>query len=215
MWLAFENVSIGYDGQPPVLKGVQLRIGQGLWVVTGRNGSGKTSLLRCAAGILRPQSGRLLWNGTDAWTNPAQYRWHLGYAPQEILDLPDGSAYNYLIYLAAVKGIKRSHQVNRVRAVMAMVGLADGALSTLSAGMKRRLLLAVALLNDPDLLILDEPTSDLDPEEKVSMRLLLSDLAQERIVLLSTHVTEEIEGLADGWVSVNEKGAALHGDPVR
>lgn len=215
MWLSFEEVSIGYGGQPPVLERVSFRVGTGLWAITGRNGSGKTSLLRCAAGILRPLSGRLLWNGQDAWSHPSAYRWHLGYAPQESLDLPDERVSRYLTYLAAVKGIKPALHKARVREVMAVVGLTDGALHLLSGGMKRRLLLAAALLNDPDLLILDEPTHDLDPEEKVRLRLLLQDLAQERIVLLSTHLVEEMEGMVDGWLRVTEKGVTLHGDPVR
>lgn len=202
MALQFDQVSIGYSGAPPVLGPVNLKLGYGLWLLTGRNGSGKTSLLRCAAGILRPRSGRVSFNDVDAWRSPLLYRWHVGYAPQDLLDLPDTTAREYLVYLAGLKGVKAALQADRVAEVMALCGVPDGPIGSFSAGMRRRLSLAAALLNDPDLVLLDEPTSGLDPSEKVSIRLLLSDLAAERTVLLSTHLPEEFDGVAEGCLRI-------------
>jgi ABC-2 type transport system ATP-binding protein len=213
--LRFDQVVIGYDGAPPVLGPVNLQIGRGLWLLTGRNGVGKTSLLRTAAGILRPRSGRVTFGDIDAWRSPLLYRWHVGYAPDDLLDLPDTTARQYLAYLAALKGVRPRLQADRVREVMALVGLPDGPIPALSAGMRRRLALAAALLNDPDLLLLDEPTSGLDPGEKVSVRLLLTDLAAERTVLLSTHLPQEFDGIVDGCLTIAANEVTLHGDPDR
>lgn len=212
MWLSFERVSIGYNGHPAVLEEVAFRLSTGLWVLTGGNGSGKSSLLRCAAGILRPRSGTVRWNGEDAWARPLAYRYCLGYAPQELHGLPDTSAREYLAYLGSVKGIRPAFLGGRIMEVMALTGAPHGRISLMSAGERRRVVLAAALLNDPDLLVLDEPTADLDPEEKVRLRMLLADLGSERIILLSTHVPEELEGVAEGGLIVSDKGVTMYAD---
>lgn len=213
MWLSVQQVTLGYPGGPPVLEGVDLDLGPGLWAMVGANGSGKSSLLRCAAGILQPRQGRLAYNGGDAWQRPAQYRYHLGYAPQEVEEFPDLAASQYLSYLAALKGIRPALQAARVREVLAMMRLEDGLPARYSAGMRRRLAIAAALLNDPDLLLLDEPTVGLDPQEIRRLRDLLGRLAADRIILLATHVPEEWDGVADHWVVVENKGAYIHGHP--
>jgi ABC-type multidrug transport system ATPase subunit len=210
--LTLSDVTIGYGAAPPVLTGVQLRVGRGLWLLTGANGSGKSSLLRCAAGILRPRSGRVRFGGADAWAEPTAYRWQLGYAPQELLDLPETSGHGYLAYLAALKGIRPALQAERVSAVMALVRLPDGQIAAYSAGMRRRLALAAALLNDPDLLLLDEPTEGLDPAEVVHLRLLLGDLAADRTTLLATHLPEAFEGVATGRLHITAEGVIPLGD---
>lgn len=215
MWLQFDQVSIGYPGGPPVLREISFRVGAGLWLLTGPNGSGKSSLLRCAAGILRPRSGRLLWNGDDAWERPSRYRWHLGYAPQDLHDLPDLTVQQYLGYLGSLKGVRPQFLTDRTREVAALAGLADGPLAALSTGMKRRLGLAAALLNDPDLLILDEPTAGLDIEEKLTLRMLLSDLAEERVLLVATHLPEELAESAAGHLRVRNGGVTIDADRDR
>lgn len=215
MWLQFDRVTIGYPGGSPVLEEISFRVGPGLWLLTGPNGSGKSSLLRCAAGILRPRAGRLLWNGGDAWQSPSRYRWHLGYAPQDLHDLPDLTAGQYLSYLGSLKGVRPALQSDRTRDVMSLAGLTDGPLTTLSTGMKRRLGIAAALLNDPDLLILDEPTAGLDIEEKATLRILLSELADFRILLVATHLPEELAEMAAGHITIRNGGVTIDADHHR
>lgn len=203
MQLEFVNVICRYGRGRPVLSEVSLRLGRGLWTVSGPNGAGKSTLLRCAAGLLPPDRGRLLWNGVDAVRLGGRYRWHLGYMPQEPAAYPDLTARAYLHYLAALKGIRHERQSQRVAEMLDLVGLtacADRLPSGLSAGMKGRLALAQALLNDPDLLLLDEPQASLDPEEQVRFRLLLADLALDRIVLAVTSRPEDLKGTAEGEI---------------
>lgn len=210
MWLAFEQVAVGYGNGMPVLCNVTFRVGTGLWLVTGANGAGKSSLLRCAAGILRPGSGHLRFNSQDAWENAPAYRWRLGYAPQDVEELPDLRTAEYLTYLAALKGIRPAFQQGRAAELMRVYALPNQSLPTLPAGMKRRLALAAALLNDPDILVLDEPSAALDPQEKVRLWLHLAQLATNRIVLLATCVPEEAVHLASGRLVVENGSVSSH-----
>jgi len=210
--LEFSDVAAGYGAGPPVLTGMSFSLGPGLWLVTGPNGSGKTTLLRCAAGILPPRAGQVRLGAVDAQADPIAYRWHLGYAPQELLDLPETRAKAYLTYLAALKGVRPAFRGKRVAAVMDQVGLSDGAIDAYSTGMRRRLVLAAALLNDPDLLLLDEPTQDLDPAELVQLRMLLAELSADRIVLVATNLPDALSGGASGCLQITAGGVSWRGD---
>lgn len=165
----------------------------------GPNGAGKSTLMRILATITQSSSGRVLWNGTDVARNPDALRGVLGYLPQDFGVYPNLSAIEFLEYLAAVKGIPAAAARRRISELLALVNLADAAkrpLGGYSGGMRQRVGIAQALLNDPQLLIVDEPTAGLDPEERVRFRNLLSELSGERIVILSTHIVSDVEAVA-------------------
>lgn len=215
MWLSFEQVTLRYERGAPVLTDVTFRVSSGLWQVVGPNGAGKSSLLRCAAGLLRPSAGSLCFDGEDVWSNAPAYRWRLGYAPQDVEELPDLPAGRYLAYLAALKGIRPEYQQSRAKEMLRTFALPDRSLPGYSAGMKRRLAQAAAMLNDPDVLLLDEPSAGLDPQEKVWLWLYLAQLAQERIILLATCVPEESAHLASGRLAVMNGSVTCHADSHR
>lgn len=215
MKLTFDSVTLAYHRRRPVLEAVCLALGPGLWLLVGSNGSGKSTLLRCAAGLLPPSRGRLLWDGRDAYRLDGRYRGLLGYAPQELGGYPDLTVRTYLTYLCALKGIRPSRQAGRVAELLDMLGLAvaaDRPAGLLSGGMKTRLGLAQALLNDPDILLIDEPTAGLDPEERVRFRQWLADLARDRIVLMATNVPSDLDGAADGIIRLGNGGVEAFND---
>lgn len=206
MWLTFDAVSCGYGGRP-VLSGVSVRLGTGLWVLLGPNGAGKSALLACAAGVMRPLDGRLLWNGQDAYALAGRYRRHVGYVPQEPLDYADLTPRSLLLYLATLKGIRPGLQAERVTEMLELTGVGAAAgrvIGTLSMGLRARLSLAQALLNDPDILLLDEPAPGLDPGERVRFRNLIQDLGRDRIVLLATNIPEEAVDIAAGVLRLRD-----------
>ncbi len=189
MSLEFSGVWLELGGRA-VLRDLTLRCGTGLTAVLGPNGAGKSCLLRVAAGVLRPSRGHVRWLGLDAVRDPFWYRDCLGYLPQRAVLYPDMTAREFLGHLAALKGIPRRLVPDRVTAVLELVGLADRAAvptGRLSHGQRRRLGLAQALLNDPYLLVLDQPTAGLDPESRVSVLALLRKLAADRVVLMATN----------------------------
>jgi len=209
MLLTWENVTLG---APAVLEGVNLVLRRGLWGVAGL---GKTTLLRCGAALTRPHRGRLLFDGDDIWDDPVAYRWRVGYVPQDAEELPPVGAVQYLEYLGALKGIRPQYQRSRASQMLAYFALPDRSLATYSAGMKRRIAVATALLNDPDILLLDDPITGLDPEERINLLNCLTQLADERIILLATSLPEEADGAVQGWVMLRSKGAHLHADSYR
>ena len=187
-----------YRGGVQALKGVDLTIESGMFGLLGPNGAGKTTLMRILAGILRPTAGSISvgeWDGTTEKGRTAIKR-VLGYLPQDLGMYPDLSAREFLDYIGILKGMdERKVRKARVEELLETVALSDVAqrkLKTFSGGMKRRVGIAQALLNDPQLLIVDEPTAGLDPEERIRFRNLLSDLGGNRTVLLSTHIVEDI-----------------------
>lgn len=211
MRLTFAALSCGY-GRTPVLTDLSFTLRRGLWLITGPNGSGKSTLMRCAVGLLPPIAGRLLWDGADAYRLAERYRWHLGYAPQETGGSPDMPVRAYLHYLAALKGIlpaRRAARVNEVITIASLTEVADRPVPDLSGGLQQRMGLAQALLNDPDLLLLDEPAVSLDPEERVRFRQLLLDLSADRIVLTATNLPDELDGMASGIIRLSSGRAIL------
>lgn len=172
----------------------------GVYGLLGANGAGKTTLMRMLCGILEPSSGKVLFDGHNIVDMGAQYRNILGYLPQDFGYYPDYTAQEFLMYIAALKGIPRQAAKKRSMELLDTVDLGSVSskkVKTFSGGMRQRLGIAQALLNSPKVLILDEPTAGLDPKERVRFRNLISDLAIDRIVLLSTHIVSDIEAIAD------------------
>jgi ABC-type multidrug transport system ATPase subunit len=199
MELTIERLSKRY-GRDFALRELSLRIAPGLLGLVGPNGAGKTSLMRMIATLLEPTEGTIRWNGQDIRTHGQVLRQVLGYLPQDFGIYPEFTGRQFLRYLAAMKGLPSSLVHRRVNEVLEVANLeaeADRKLPTYSGGMKQRLGIAQALLNDPELLIVDEPTAGLDPAERVRFRTLLASLTRNRIVLLSTHIISDVEAVAN------------------
>jgi ABC-2 type transport system ATP-binding protein len=206
MELTLERLNKRY-GQQWALHQLSLRLSPGLLGLVGPNGAGKTSLMRMIATLLEPTEGRILWNGQDIRTHGHLLRQVLGYLPQDFGIYPEFTGRQFLHYLAAMKGLPSSLLHQRVDEVLEMVNLeqvGDRRLPTYSGGMKQRIGIAQALLNDPELLIVDEPTAGLDPAERVRFRTLLASLTHNRIVLLSTHIISDVEAVASRLVILQE-----------
>lgn len=177
---------------------ISLRLGKGVYGLLGANGAGKTTLMRLLCGVLRPDSGGVSFDGADVTSE--QYRANLGYLPQDFGYYPDFTGMDFLLYMAALKGLNKSAAKKNALELLKLVALEDSGkkkIKTYSGGMKQRLGIAQALLGNPYLLILDEPTAGLDPKERVRFRDLIAELGKERIVLLSTHIVSDIEHIAD------------------
>jgi ABC-type multidrug transport system ATPase subunit len=183
----------------------------GMLGLVGPNGAGKTTLMRIIATLLPPTTGTVRWNGLDVGLGGQKIRARLGYLPQQFGVYPEFSARRFLRYLAALKGLERARRHRRVDEVLELVNLeadADRRLSTYSGGMLQRVGIAQALLNDPDLLVVDEPTAGLDPSERVRFRTLLAGLTGDRLVILSTHIVSDVEAVA-GRLVVMRGGTVL------
>ena len=189
----------------------------GVYGLLGANGAGKTTLMRMLCDVLRPTSGELLLNGRSARALGAAYRSHLGYLPQDFGYYPEFTALNFMEYMASLKGIERPAARRRSLELLEAVGLADVGrrkIRTFSGGMKQRLGIAQAMLNEPDILVLDEPTAGLDPKERVRFRNLIASFAQDKIVLLSTHIVSDIEYIADEVIVMRAGSFIMAGDPA-
>lgn len=179
---------------------VNFTMTNGVYGLLGVNGAGKTTLMRMLTTLIKPTSGEILWDGQDVYAMDGQYRKLLGYLPQDFGYYPDFSIHDYLMYIASIKGIRPTVAKERVKLLLKQVGLVRARhkkMKTLSGGMKRRAGIAQAMLNDPKILILDEPTAGLDPSERIRFRNLISELSEDRIVLLSTHIVSDIEYIAN------------------
>ena len=212
MDLQIDELSKSYDGHW-ALHDVSLRAASGLLGVVGPNGAGKSTLLRILATLVEPTAGTARWHDLDTRTDAGAIRRILGYLPQEFGVYPRLTARQFLHYLAALKGLPRWLATRRVDQVLEQVHLtadADRRLGTYSGGMKQRVGIAQALLNNPELLIVDEPTAGLDPAERVRFRGLLASLAIDRLVILSTHIISDVEAVADRLVVL--KGGRLVAD---
>lgn len=179
---------------------VNLMMNYGVYGLLGVNGAGKTTFMRMLCTLIRPTGGMITCNGKDIFELDAEYRRILGYLPQEFGFYPDFTVQDYLMYIASIKGIRPVAARKRAAELLYQVGLTkvkNKKMKKLSGGMKRRVGIAQAMLNDPKILILDEPTAGLDPNERIRFRNLISELAQDRLVLLSTHIVSDIEYIAN------------------
>lgn len=198
-------------GEYWALRDLSLHCSPGLLGLVGPNGAGKTSLMRMIATLLEPSAGTICWNGQDIRTHGQALRQVLGYLPQDFGIYPEFTGRQFLRYLAAMKGLPGTILKRRVDEVLEVVNLetvADRKLPTYSGGLKQRIGIAQALLNDPELLIVDEPTVGLDPGERVRFRTLLASLTRNRIVLLSTHIISDVEAVANRLV-ILQRGCLL------
>lgn len=186
---------------------MNIRITNGVYGLLGANGAGKTTLMRMICTLLTPTSGQILCDGKDIQKMEGEYRNLLGYLPQEFGFYPEFSVKDYLLYIASLKGIRPVVAKKRVKELLEQVGLSKAAnkkMKKLSGGMKRRVGIAQAILNNPKILILDEPTAGLDPMERVRFRNMISELSKERIVILSTHIVSDVEYIANEiWLMKN------------
>ena len=199
MQLVIEGVGKKYPGRGWALSHFTLTLEPGILGLLGPNGAGKSTLMRILATLTKPSAGRVLWNGTDIARDPDAVRAVLGYLPQDFGVYPQLNALEFLDYIAAAKGLEPRAARHRIDELLELVNLTEARhrpLGGFSGGMRQRVGIAQALLNDPQLLIVDEPTAGLDPEERVRLRNLLTDLAGERIVLLSTHIVSDVESTA-------------------
>jgi ABC-type multidrug transport system ATPase subunit len=201
------------------LRGVDLEIGAGMFGLVGPNGAGKTTLMRILAGLLRPTSGKVTVLGNDVTTSRGKLavKAMLGYLPQELGLYPDLTALEFLEYVALLKGMTdKAERQNQLTEVLELVGLTGDArrkMRTFSGGMKRRVGIAQALLGSPQLLIVDEPTAGLDPEERVHLRNLLAEMAGRCTVILSTHIVEDINQSCNDLAVINLGQVLFRGNP--
>lgn len=187
---------------------------RGVYGLLGVNGAGKTTLMRMLTTLIHPTGGEIRWDGQDVFRMDSAYRKLLGYLPQDFGCYPDFSIYDYLMYIASIKGIRPAAAKQRALRLLKQVGLSQAGhkkMKTLSGGMKRRVGIAQAMLNDPKILILDEPTAGLDPNERIRFRNLISELSEDRIVLLSTHIVSDIEYIASEILLMKDGRITLSG----
>ena len=214
--LSLESVTYRYKRGHEAVSGLDLDLGPGILGLLGPNGAGKSTLMRILATLAKPSQGKVRWNGEDTARQPDSLRAALGYLPQDFGVYPALSAREFLDFLAAVKGLSGAKARARVDECLAMVGLSESAdrrLGDYSGGMRQRVGIAQALLNDPQLLIVDEPTVGLDPEERMRFRHLLTDLAGQRLVILSTHIVSDVEASATALAVMCGGKLRFHGSP--
>lgn len=194
-----------------------LTMDTGVYGLLGVNGAGKTTLMRMLCTLLTPTSGTATWDGQDIFALGASYRRLLGYLPQEFGYYPEFSVQDYLRYMACLKGLRPATAKERTEKLLRQVGLTKvrgQKMKKLSGGMKRRAGIAQAMLNDPKILILDEPTAGLDPKERIRFRNLISELAEDRLVLLSTHIVSDVEYIAN-QILLMKDGSLVHQGTVQ
>lgn len=199
MELQISNLTKKYNNTVAV-DGLSFTLSTGVYGLLGANGAGKTTLMRMLCTLLTPTEGQITLDGQDIFRMDGEYRKLLGYLPQDFGYYPDFTVYDYMMYIASIKGLRPAAAKKRTNRLLEQVGLSNVAnrkMKKLSGGMKRRAGIAQAMLNRPEILILDEPTAGLDPNERIRFRNLISGLSSNRLVLLSTHIVSDIEYIAN------------------
>ena len=210
MELSIECLSKRF-GSKIAVNNISVTLQPGVYGLLGANGAGKTTLMRMVCDVLKPTSGRILYNGKEIEQLGEHYRSYLGYLPQDFGYYPDFTAKEYLNFIAAIKGIDTVTAKKQITELLKIVNLSDVAekkIRTFSGGMKQRLGIAQAVINDPHILVLDEPTAGLDPKERMRFRNLIAELAKDKIVILSTHIVSDIDYIADD-ILMMKKGSLI------
>jgi len=218
MKLSISHLSKQYRRDFWGLRDFNIELTPGVIGLLGPNGAGKSTLMRMLATITQPTEGTVTWNDTDIVKSPNTLRAVLGYLPQDFGIYPNLTGMEFLEYMAAIKGMDARTARRRIDELLVVVNLVNAArrpLGGYSGGMKQRVGIAQALLNDPQLLIVDEPTVGLDPEERVRFRNLLSDLAGERIIILSTHIVSDVEATATEIIVINKGCKVQYSTPEK
>lgn len=199
-----------------VLKGINFKLTPGIYGLVGTNGAGKTTLMQILTGLIPMDDGEILLNGMRINPRDASFSKKISYLPQETPIYKNFSIHKFLMYLATLKGVQKDHRLTRVNQVLAQVNLTDNAnslLKSLSGGMKRRVGIAQLLLDEPDILIIDEPTTGLDPKERMRFHNLLSSIAHEKIIILSTHIMSDISFIAKEILLMKDGEIIKNGTP--
>ncbi|HTY17559.1 MAG TPA: ABC transporter ATP-binding protein [Myxococcota bacterium] len=214
--LSIQSLGKRYPGGTVGLADFSLEVREGVLGLLGPNGAGKTTLLSILATVTKPTSGTFLWSGRDAVADPLPLRRELGYLPQDFGVYERLTAREFLLYLGRLKGLSGADLDRRVRELLELVnlhGAANRRLGGYSGGMRQRVGIAQALLGDPKLVIVDEPTVGLDPEERVRFRNLLAEIAQKRVVVLSTHIVSDVEAVATEIAVMRQGRLVAHATP--
>lgn len=203
-------------GDFTAVKQLNLSMTRGVYGLLGKNGAGKTTFMRMLCTLLTPTEGNILCDGRDIFKMEGEYRKLLGYLPQDFGFYPEFTVRDYLLYIASIKGLPPAVAKKRTKELLAAVGLekyAGRKMKKLSGGMKRRAGIAQAMMNHPKILILDEPTAGLDPNERIRFRNLISEFSEDRLVLLSTHIVSDVEYIANNIWLMNEGEIVRQGTP--
>jgi ABC-2 type transport system ATP-binding protein len=206
--LQVDSVSKRFRSGNYGVRDVSFRVNGGVLGLLGPNGAGKTTLMQMLATVTKPTAGRITFRDTDVVARPDDLRRRLGYLPQDFGVYDNLTALEFLSYFAALKGVRSRAKVKEMLELVNLHHVASRAVGGFSGGMKQRLGIAQALINDPDLVIVDEPTAGLDPEERVRFRNVLSDLGEGRLVILSTHIVSDVESIATE-IAIMREGALV------
>lgn len=200
-----------------IISNLSCNLTTGVYGLLGINGVGKTTLMRMLCTLIRPDSGTIKLDGNDIYEMGDDYRKIIGYLPQDFGYYPELTIQRYMMYISSIKGLQKRYAKKKTAMLLEMLGLADKKnikMHKLSGGMKRRVGIAQALLNDPKILILDEPTAGLDPNERIRFRKIINEISKERLVLLSTHIVSDIDYIADEIILMREGKIIFYGKPT-
>ena len=206
MKLEIKNLTKTFDGAK-ALTNVSVTLNPGVYGLLGANGSGKTTLFRLICGVIKADEGKIIYNGEDISLNEEMFRSVLGFLPQDFSYYADFTGLKFMLYIAALKGLRGKLAKQRSLELLDLVGLSeqkDKKIKKYSGGMKQRLGIAQAMINDPEVLILDEPTVGLDPKERVRFQNLISSLSDNKIIILSTHIVSDVESISDEVLVLNK-----------